>query len=83
MIMPDEQFETMKRSLIKLSEKTKMMLMDSVEGEIVISHGEKVILHPSRIGKAEMSLVGEIVDKYGIGDKVKISIFKEAQNGTN
>lgn len=55
----------------------EQMMKEAVEGIIIISHGEKVLLHPSRHGKAEMSLPDEIIDKYGIDDKVKIIFIKE------
>lgn len=55
----------------------EQMMKEAVEGIIIISHGEKVVLHPSRHGKAEMSLPDEIIDKYGIDDKVKIIFIKE------
>lgn len=55
----------------------EQMMKEAVEGIIIISHGEKVLLHPSRHGKAEMSLPDEIIDTYGIDDKVKIIFIKE------
>ena len=54
----------------------KQLIKDAVDGEVIISHGEKVISHQSRIGIMETALPDYAIDKLGIGEKVKLIILK-------
>ena len=83
MIMPDEQFETMKRSLIKLSEEKENMMKEALEGIVHrFCSDEIAAIHYNDPSGVPMSCY---MSSKGLkpGDKVKIVIFKEAQNGTD
>jgi len=77
MIMPDEQFETMKRSLIKLSEEKKNMIKEAVEGIVHRFCSDKIAaIHYNDPSGIPMSFY-TLSKGLKAGDKVKIIIIKE------
>lgn len=68
MIVPDEQFETMKRSLIKLSEEKEQMMKNAIDGRINAKEDDITLCQ---------SLPALIRDNgWHKSDKVKVIIIK-------
>lgn len=52
------------------------LMKNAIPGKVVISHGEKVIEHPSRHGLTESSFPDHVADAFSIGEEVNITISK-------